>query len=135
MTFSVFRAAAPPPGVFGRGPDLVAEPITPNSGPLGLCRRSGSVLTVRVRNQGNEPAVVPTTTRVEFPGGEQTFTTPPLPNGAAADLMVPLPANCFHPDCDFEIQVDADDAVEEPGQDATDILPESNNIAAGRCFG
>jgi hypothetical protein len=134
VTFSLFRAAAPG-GPFGLGPDLLPEPLAGDTGPFGFCRRGDAGLTVRVRNQGNQPAFVPTTVRVQFASGEQTATIPPLPNGAAADVTVPIPAGCFNPECDFTIRVDADDAVEEPGHDATDTSHEDNNFAVGRCLG
>ncbi|MGH6635903.1 MAG: M64 family metallopeptidase [Gammaproteobacteria bacterium] len=133
VTFSVFRATQPP-GAF-RGPDLVPESLGGDTSPLGFCRRGDAGLTVRVRNQGNQPAFVPTTTRVQFSSGEQTATTPPLPNGAAADVTVPIPTGCFDPDCAFTIRVDADDAVEEPRHDPTDTSHEHNNVAVGRCLG
>ena len=50
-------------------------------------------------------------------------------------MTVPIPAGCFHPDCGFTIRVDADDVVEEPGQNASDTSHEGNNIEVGRCFG
>ena len=58
-----------------------------------------------------------------------------MPLFVATDVAFTIPAGCFHPDCAFSIRIDADNLVAEPGQNASDTLPEGNNIAAGRCFG
>lgn len=134
VTFSLFDALAAS-GTFDRGPDLVPEPVAGSSGALAFCRPGGSGLVVRVRNQGNEAALVPTTTRVGFRSGAETVSTPPLPNGAAADVSVPIPSGCFDPDCNFTITVDAEGDVEELKHDASDTSHEDNNIASGICIG
>jgi len=135
VTFSLFRAGPPPTGPPEGGPDLVPEPLVGDPSPLGFCRLGDAGLTVRVRNQGNLAAIVPTTTRVEFSSGVQTAATPPLPSGAAADVTVPIPPGCFRPDCTFTIRVDADNAVEEPGHTPGDPSHEDNNFVLGRCIG
>jgi len=134
VTFSLFRPATAG-GVFDRGPDLIPEPLGGAGNPLAFCRRDGSNLVVRVRNQGNEPAVVSTATRVEFAAGNQTTTTPPVFPGAAADVIVPIPSGCFRPDCSFTIRVDADNSVQEIKHNANDTSHEDNNMALGTCLG
>lgn len=134
VTFSLFNALAAS-GAFDRGPDLLPEPAAGSGGAVAFCRPGDSGLVVRVRNQGNEPALVSTTTRVSFRPGEQTVATPPLPSGAAADVSVPIPSGCFDPDCNFTINVDAEDDVEELKHDASDTSHEDNNIAVGVCIG
>jgi hypothetical protein len=85
-------------------------------------------LVVRVENKGPAPAVIPSTTRVEFPGfTTQDVTTPPIAVGASVDLMVSIPFGCFNPDCDFRIIVDVNNEIPE-----TD---EANNSAADFCLG
>ncbi|MEW8026922.1 MAG: M64 family metallopeptidase [Candidatus Thiodiazotropha sp.] len=135
ITFSLYRIA-PPGGTFGVGPDLVPVPVDGFDGANAFCRLDGSDLVVRVRNEGNEPVFVATTTRVTFsPGDERTFTTPPLVDGASVDARVPLPSSCFNADCDFVIHVDGDNDVQELMNDAFDTSHESNNIASGVCIG
>jgi hypothetical protein len=123
-------------GSFDRGPDLVPEPRTGSQGPNGFCRGDNSNLIVKVRNQGTEPALVTTTTRIRFsPGGDQLATTPPLDDGSAADVTVPIPNGCFNPDCNFSITVDVDGQVEELKHNASDTSHEDNNTEQGTCIG
>jgi subtilase family serine protease len=96
--------------------------------PTGFCRLQGSNLVVRVENKGPAPALIPSTTRVDFPGfTTQDVTTPPIAAGASVDLMVPIPFGCFNPDCDFRIIVDVNNEIPE-----TD---ETNNSVADFCLG
>jgi hypothetical protein len=135
VTLSLFRAG-PQPGVFGRGPDYIPVPAAGTEGPSGFCRTGDGGLGVMVRNQGNEPAFVPTITRVSFsPGGDATVSTPPLIDGASVQLTVTIPAGCFSPDCNFTIAVDANNDVEELKVDAFDTAQEDNNLVVGRCIG
>lgn len=123
--------------VFDVGPDLVPERKPPAQGAQGFCDRdSQSNLHVRVRNQGNQPALVQTSTRVVFSGSQaETATTPPLIDGSMAVVSVPIPAGCFNPDCDFVITVDDTGLVEELKHDASDTSHEENNTEPGICIG
>lgn len=83
---------------------------------------------VRVRNQTNEDVFDQSTTIVEFsPGGPKSATTAPMPGGSMTDVSLEIPADCFNPDCDFTITVDANDDIDESR--------ENNNTADGKCIG
>ena len=116
------------PVASGAAPDLI--PFSPlGTDPLDFCRMedSGTLLRVTVRNQGNGNAG-PSKTTVFFAQGPVTLDTPPIPAGGAADLLFNVPANCFSPDCSFNITVDSEDQVNE-------FTQEGNNSAAGGCLG
>ncbi len=117
------------------GPISCPNPWAPTPGRSASAAANGSTLTIRVRNQGTEPAFVPTITRVRFAAGDLTATTPALPPGAAADAIVTIPSGCFSPDCNFTINVDAENAVQEFKHDASDTSHEDNNNVVGRCLG
>ncbi len=105
-------------------PDLVPVPVN-NS----FCRLTpdGSKLIVTVRNQGTG-AAGPSTTRVDFTtGAPVSVPTPALAPGASVDLLFPMPAGCFVPDCSFRIRVDFALQVTESN--------EGNNAASGSCIG
>jgi CARDB len=118
-------------------PDLVPVPVNPNADvadPEAFCKRDDQVLTVTVRNQGDAKAP-PSVTRVIFsPGGSFDLDTPELDPGASVgdpgdsvELSFPIPPDCFDPDCEFEISVDATDKVVEKD--------EGNNTVSGKCLG
>jgi hypothetical protein len=89
-----------------------------------------------VRNEGNEPVFVPTTTLVSFSGdGDRGAVTTPLVAGDSVEVRVPIPTGCFSPDCNFTIQLDNNGEVEELKHDAFDTSHEDNNIASGMCIG
>lgn len=115
----------------GNGPDLVPERRSNGQGSEGFCNRDdndGSILKVRVRNQGNEDVLSPFTTVVVFtPGGPKSVTTPPMPAGSFSDVQVQIPSGCFNPDCDFTITVDANSDISESN--------ENNNSEDGHCIG
>lgn len=93
----------------------------------GYCRRRDNALIVTIRNQGSGVAA-PSTTRIDFsPGNTVDVPTPQLAAGAQTDLLVPIPAGCFSPDCGFVIYADFFSVVVE-----TD---EINNKATGICIG
>jgi subtilase family serine protease len=103
-------------------------PVPEFSTPTGFCRLQDSNLVVRVQNKGPAPAVIPSTTRVVFPGfASQDVTTPPIAIGASVDLMVPIPLGCFNPDCNFEIIVDVNNQIPE--------IDETNNSVEDFCLG
>jgi hypothetical protein len=92
-----------------------------------FCRRTGRELTVTVCNKGTGPAG-PSTTRVDFgQHGRVDVPTPALAAGDCADVQVTIPPNCFDPDCEFRITVDAAAVVAEANK--------SNNVASGVCVG
>ena len=109
----------PPGGV----PDLIPVPDAAGN----FCKRSGSKLTVTVKNQGTG-AAGPSTTRVDFGSfGVQDQPTPALAPGASVDLTFTIPTGCFDPNCEFRIVVDFGGAVTESN--------EANNFASGTCLG
>jgi len=110
-----------------QGPDLVPERRSGGQGSEGFCRRDGQVLTVRVRNQGNEDVLILFKTTVQFGSVTKSAMTSPMPSGSFSDVTFDIPAGCFDPDCDFKITVDADNDIEES--------IESNNVEAGICIG
>ncbi|MCP5102075.1 MAG: hypothetical protein GY950_01785 [bacterium] len=110
------------------GPDLVPERRSGSQGREGFCRTEDGILTVRVRNQGNEDVLTQFTTTVVFsPGGPVSATTPPMPTGSHSDVQFEIPVGCFDPDCNFTITVDAKNEVKE--------TIENNNTADGKCIG
>lgn len=116
--------------------DLIPEPRSDVEGPDAFCNRNDDGdLVVRVRNQTSNDVLVPTRTTVTFsPGGSSTQTTPPMPGGSFATHSFEMPGACFNPDCDFTIEVDSGDDLDEshgPGPDNH----ETNNVANGRCLG
>lgn len=105
-------------------PDLIPVP-----GPNGnFCNIDAKGLVVTVKNQGAGPSG-PSTTRVIFSNGSTVdIPTPALAAGAQVTLPgVPIPPNCFQPDCSFRIIVDATNVVAESN--------EANNTASGTCIG
>ncbi|TKJ37191.1 MAG: hypothetical protein CEE38_09875 [Planctomycetes bacterium B3_Pla] len=111
------------------GPDLVAERRPGSQGREGFCwRNDEGNLVVRVRNQANGDAVKPSMVIVEFlPGGPRSGTTSALPGGSSGTTEFDIPSECFNPDCDFTITIDANNDVPENRED--------NNTADGRCIG
>ena len=113
-------------------PDLVPVNPDPALGPLGLCKRVQSgvdkgKLVVTVKNRGLAPAAA-SITRVTFsPGGSVDLPTGLLDEGASVDLKVDIPGECFNPDCDFTITVNADGKVQE--------YDDQNNYVEGKCIG
>lgn len=110
------------------GPDLVPEKRTNSQGREGFCRIDGSNLIVRVRNQSNSDVIIDSTTIVTFSAGPpQLGTAGPMAGGASFDVLFPIPSGCFSSDCSFNIQVDANDDVNEDRED--------NNNVDGICIG
>ena len=105
-------------------PDLI--PVPDASG--NFCRIDGARrLIVTVKNQGTADAG-PSETKVAFSGGGgSSVPTPAIPAGGSVDVLVPIPANCFQPDCGFRITVDSAGQVSESN--------ELNNTASGNCLG
>lgn len=104
-------------------PDLVPVPDDHGS----FCRREDGRLIVTVCNKGTSPAG-PSTTTVDFGQyGRVDVPTPALAAGACTDVSVPIPPNCFDPDCEFRIRVDSAGVVTESD--------EGNNTASGVCAG
>ncbi|MEJ2303804.1 MAG: CARDB domain-containing protein [Anaerolineales bacterium] len=108
-------------------PDLIPVP-DPEPG-VGFCRldEEGN-LVVHVKNQGSAAAGA-STTRVEFsPGGVFDLYTAPIPPGVTIKLpAIPIPGECYNPDCDFRITVDVKGELVESN--------EANNTGSGRCIG
>ncbi len=112
-------------------PDLVAVPrpgTAPRSDPEAFCNKSGSRLTVIVKNQGAADAGL-SSTIVQFGavGSSPQLPTAPIPVGVSVSLMFDIPPACFQPDCSFRITVDSDAKVPEGN--------EGNNTTDGTCIG
>lgn len=99
-------------------PDLIALPAA------GFCRDQGVVVTLR--NQGPSDADSSTTT-VTFAGaGSVMVATSSIEGGRIATLPpIPIPAECFAPDCFFQVVVDSNNNVDESD--------ENNNTAEVTC--
>ena len=109
-------------------PDLI--PLSPlGTDPLAFCRmeRDRTLLRVTVKNQGAGNAAASKTT-VLFASGPVILDTPPVPAGGSVDLLFPVPANCFSPECSFRITVDSENQVNE-------FTNEGNNTTGGGCLG
>ncbi|MEE9453842.1 MAG: hypothetical protein V3V13_05595 [Paracoccaceae bacterium] len=116
-------------------PDLIPERRAGGQGDEGFCNRDqAGDLIVIVRNQTNNPVLVPTLTEVAFSNSIISEITPPLAGGASYSFSVPIPAGCFSSDCSFEITVDREDVVEE-SHVATPDNHEENNRQSGICIG
>lgn len=105
-------------------PDLI--PIPDANG--NFCRIDPARrLIVTIKNQGTGDAG-PSQTKIVFSnGGGGSVPTPPIPAGGSVDVAVPIPANCFQPDCGFRITADSTGQVSESN--------ELNNTASGTCLG
>jgi len=96
--------------------------------PVPACRRDsqGNIL-IQVKNNGSVSAG-PSVTRVTFyPSGVNDLSFPALAPGATAEVPVAVPGSCWNPDCDYLIEVDQTNSVDESD--------ETNNSAQGACFG
>jgi hypothetical protein len=104
----------------GNRPDLVPEEVA--------CGHRS--VEVTVRNRGNAPAG-PSQTAVDFGRyGNQMRTTPVLAPGQSVTRTFQIPTrpdNCYDPNCEFTVTVDATDAVNESN--------ETNNSVEARCRG
>jgi hypothetical protein len=107
----------------GLAPDLV--PIAPS--PTGFCTVRNGQLVVRVQNVGSGVAG-PSSVKVDFfSHGQASRQVGTLNPNQYADVLVPIPAGCSDPDCNFVIEVDAGAAISESD--------ETNNRAQGICPG
>jgi hypothetical protein len=102
----------------------------PASVPVRWCKRdSQGRLVVTVENQGGAfaPAFF---TQVQFlPGGPREVPSIGLSPGETRNLTpITIPAECFNPTCEFLIDVDSDNSVDEG-------INEGNNFAFGVCQG
>ncbi len=119
----------PPPNL----PDLIAIRRDGGIGAEGFCNREAGTgdLIIRVKNQGAADAGA-STARVLFyyPGNVigSTVDVPiaPIPAGGTFEATIPIPPECFNPDCDISIYIDVNLDVEESN--------ESNNSAPGTCI-
>lgn len=116
-------------------PDLKpGKRVATNTGLENYCQAEPGTpgLKVVIQNKGDVDSPA-STTRVEFPGLSQTYSTdlatPAIPAKGETFLIFPYPSgeNCFNSDCDFIITVDVNDVVDE--------CYESNNEEAGLCIG
>ncbi len=105
--------------------------LEPGTAPSGASGPPDSRLIVRVVNSGTRDIHSMTTTRVRFfwDRGEhsQDISTPGLAVGITFRLEYEFPPECFDPDCDFEILVDAEEEIAESDED--------NNRTLGICLG
>lgn len=128
-------SSCPPRGSFPE-PDLIPEGRSGAQGPNAFCDlNDDGDLMVKVRNQTSQDVLVPTQTTVTFfPGGPFTQTAAPMPAGSPFSHTFQIPPGCFNPDCDFKIEVDSGDDVDE-SHGPTPDNHETNNIAEGICIG
>ena len=100
-------------------PDLV---------PVATCKTdSQGNLLIRVKNQGTVEAEASITRVTFYPGGQSDLLFPPIGPGDTAEVPLNMPGACWNPDCDYQIQVDVNNGVNESD--------ETNNTAPGSCFG
>jgi hypothetical protein len=110
-----------------REPDLVPIIRASGTGPAAYCEKDSlGRLVVTVRNEGVSTALESTKTKVEFVHkGVFVKSVPAIPVGGNAEVAFDIPADCFDPDCNFIITVDADNRLDE--------LIEENNTVDGIC--
>ncbi len=111
-------------------PDLAVLPKNPEVAMRDYCIRSGENLVVNVKNIGLSTSDI-STTEVTFvkdnlialePIAKQT---PVLNSKESTTLLFKIPSECFDPDCDFYITVDARNNVFETN--------ETNNTVTDTC--
>jgi len=108
-------------------PDLV--PANPEGWAVFCDIDDSGNLVVHIKNQGLAPAGS-SHVKVDFGQyGESVKSVPALGVGDTTSVTVQFPsaANCFDPDCGFEITVDANEEINESN--------ELNNSQIGNCIG
>lgn len=121
-----FRDLLPGKSASGQFADLI--PFSPLGAiPQAFCRGENGELRVTIKNPGTADAG-PSKTTVTFGATQVTLDTPGIPAGSSTDLLFKIPGNCFDPDCDFMINVDSENQVNE-------VNNEGNNTANGFCLG
>lgn len=128
LTTFVLSGCQPP----ADAPDLV--PIkAPGAATFCDTDEAGN-LKVYVQNQGTADAPS-SEVEVKFymgSGVEKTVrgqgATGPISKGATATVLVPIPAGCFNPDCDFIITVDIVNEVKESNE-------QNNSSVQSTCVG
>lgn len=110
----------------GKRPDLLALAEGPDMASTCRLDEKGR-LVVTIHNQGKRISKA-TTTQIVF-GSLPAIRLPtrPVPPGDSVSVTFPIPEECFQPECQFRITVDANNEVDE-----TD---EMNNSAKGLCGG
>lgn len=124
---AVALSACPAPEPEGM-PDLV--PVKAPGNPT-FCEIEGGNLKVFVKNQGTADASG-SEVEVVFHMGDGVQqpvrgATGPISQGATDTVLIPIPAGCYNPDCDFTITVDIVNEINESN--------EGNNVAQGSCIG
>jgi CARDB len=103
--------------------------LTLIEGPQGFCAESPEghrIIDFIVRNSGTG-AAGPSSTFVNFGRTRVVRPTPPLGPNEDAPFQIPIPPDCFDPDCEVTITVDADNHVTESDKD--------NNVHRFTCQG
>jgi subtilase family serine protease len=110
------------------GPDLVPVKAPGNA---TFCEIDGGNLKVYVKNQGDADADGSEVEVIFYlsNGVQKTerAATGFISAGATDSVLVPMPDNCYNPDCNFKITVDIVNVVKESN--------ETNNIVEGACIG
>jgi len=89
-------------------------PFSAQGGNIFCTKDSEGRLIIFVANVGGADAPFSTTTVEFFPGGSFELPTPAIPTGSSRDLLpLDIPKECFDPNCDFRITVDAKSEVIE----------------------
>jgi CARDB len=101
-------------------------PLPPDLTP-GAVDRAEQILVVTVRNVGRGDAETSTTQVAFGPNAVQSVETPAIPAGGSTTVEVPIPSGCFNPDCDYTIDVDATQQLQESD--------ETNNQRSGGFIG
>jgi subtilase family serine protease len=128
ILLALILSACPSPSPDTEKPDLVPVMAPGNS---TFCEIEGGNLKVYVKNQGDTEATG-SEVEVEFylQGGVQQTeraATGPISAGGTDSVLIPIPAGCYIPDCNFQITVDIVNVIEESN--------ENNNVAQGACIG
>lgn len=87
-------------------------PLDGQSGSVSFCRMTGtnpnSNLVVRLHNPNTQASKLPMDVSVTFstnPAVTRTAQSSTLPPNTIDDVSVPVPGQCFRPDCNFAIRV------------------------------
>jgi len=97
--------------------------IPPGSAVNSFCRRdaAGNLLLVTIKNQGTTDAGV-SVTSVMFGTQKISVNTPPVKAGESVELQFRIPGNCFDPDCEFTINADSQNQIEEGSGEMNNIV-------------
>jgi len=116
------------PAIIKSGNTIDLIPVIPPGSPINsFCRRdaAGNMLFVTIKNQGTIDAG-PSVTAVMFGSQSVSVNTPSIKAGESVELQFRIPGNCFDPDCEFTINADSQNQIDEGSN-------EMNNIVNAEC--